>query len=139
MLFCVAWVIHKRKLQIFFYTCSEVWLTLIIFQLSCLSWVIFSVSWAYEDVSNHIFHSQFNQNKLVIPNRWQLIVKWAYFPKDFWYLLNSNILVSSEGIIALQKCLFSHTFLCDSRYFFSRGMETIQTIKITIIFSCYSS
>ena len=31
---------------------------------------------------------------------------------------NSNILVSSEGIIILQKSLFSHTFLCDSSLFF---------------------
>ena len=59
---------------------------------------------------------------------------------DFWYWLNSNILVSSEGIITLQKFLFSHTFLCDSSlFFFSKGMKTIQTIKIAIIFWCYSS
>ena len=35
---------------------------------------------------------------------------------DLW--LNSNILVSAEGIIMLQKVLFSHTLLCDSSLFF---------------------
>ena len=30
---------------------------------------------------------------------------------DFWYLLNSNILVSSEGITTSKKILFSYTFL----------------------------
>ena len=30
---------------------------------------------------------------------------------DFWYWLNSNILVPSGGIIVLQKSLFSHAFL----------------------------
>ena len=30
----------------------------------------------------------------------------------FWYGLNSNILVSLEGIIMLQKSLFSLTLLC---------------------------
>ena len=30
---------------------------------------------------------------------------------DFWYLLNSNILVSSEGITTSKKNLFSYTFL----------------------------
>ena len=33
---------------------------------------------------------------------------------DFWYCLNSNILVSSEGISTLQISLFLHAFLCDS-------------------------
>ena len=32
---------------------------------------------------------------------------------DFWYWLNSNILVSLEGVIILQKLLFSQTLLCD--------------------------
>ena len=37
---------------------------------------------------------------------------------DFWYWLNSNISVSSEGLIILQKSSFSHTFLCDASLFF---------------------
>ena len=47
---------------------------------------------------------------------------------DFWYWLNSNILVSSEGITMLQKSLFSHTFSWDS-HLFSVAKEWIQ-IKI---------
>ena len=31
-----------------------------------------------------------------------------------WLLIKFNILVSLEDIVALQKSLFSHTFLCDS-------------------------
>ena len=37
---------------------------------------------------------------------------------DFWYWLNSNNLVSWEGIITWQKSLFSHTLLWDSIEFF---------------------
>ena len=37
---------------------------------------------------------------------------------DFLHWLNSNILVSSEGLITLQKSLFSHTVLCYSSLFF---------------------
>ena len=37
---------------------------------------------------------------------------------DFWYSLNSNILVFSKGIIMLQKSLSSHTLLCDWTLFF---------------------
>ena len=36
---------------------------------------------------------------------------------DFWYWLNSNILVSSEGTKALQKYLFLQRFLWDSHLF----------------------
>ena len=52
----------------------------------------------------------------------------------FWYWLNFNILVSSTGIITLQKSSFPLIFLCDSNFFCSKGMKTIQTVKITIIF-----
>ena len=37
---------------------------------------------------------------------------------NFWYRINSNIFVSSEGITTLQKSLFSHSFLCNSSLFF---------------------
>ena len=37
---------------------------------------------------------------------------------DFWYWLNSNILMSSEGIISLQKCFFLRSFLCNSSFSF---------------------
>ena len=37
---------------------------------------------------------------------------------DLWYWLNSNILVSSEGMFLLQKSLFSNVFLCNSSFFF---------------------
>ena len=50
-----------------------------------------------------LFYYTFN---IWINNKWCL--------SDFWYWLNSNILVSSEGIITLQKNLLSHTFLCSS-------------------------
>ena len=40
----------------------------------------------------------------------------------FWYRLNSSILMSSEETTALQKSLFSHTFLWDLRLF-SVAME----------------
>ena len=33
---------------------------------------------------------------------------------DLWYWLNSNVLVSPEGIITLHKSLFPQTFWCDS-------------------------
>ena len=36
----------------------------------------------------------------------------------FWNWLNPSILVSSEGIFTLQKCLFLHAFFCDSSLFF---------------------
>ena len=36
---------------------------------------------------------------------------------DFWYWLNSNILVSSQGIIILRKSLFSHNLLCNWKLF----------------------
>ena len=42
---------------------------------------------------------------------------------DFHYLLNSNTLVYSKGIIMLQKPLFSYTFLCDSSLFFVLNEE----------------
>ena len=43
---------------------------------------------------------------------------------DFWYWLNSNILVSSaEGILML------HTLLWDSTFFCSKRLKTNQTIK----------
>ena len=37
---------------------------------------------------------------------------------DFWYCLNSYILVSAQGITALEKLIFLHTFLFDSGLFF---------------------
>ena len=43
-------------------------------------------------------------------------------------------LVSSTGIITLQKSSFPLIFLCDSSFFLSKGMKAIQTVKITIIF-----
>ena len=67
------------------------------------------------------------------------INKKQYFISNFWCWLNSNNLVSSEAIITLQKSLFLHTFLWDSSFFCSKGMKTIQVIKITIIFWCNSS
>ena len=45
---------------------------------------------------------------------------------DFWYWLNSKILVSSEGIKILQS-LFSHTLFIS--VFCSKRIKTIQTIK----------
>ena len=45
--------------------------------------------------------------------------KWCFIRFLIW--LNSNILVSPEGIITLQKSLFSRTFLCHSTLFF--GLE----------------
>ena len=57
---------------------------------------------------------------------------------DFWYWLNSDILVFSEGIIILQKSLFLHTFLCDSSLVFA--LKAIQAINaITVMFRCSSS
>ena len=36
---------------------------------------------------------------------------------DFWYRLTSNILVSSEDMLTLQKALFSHAVLFNSSFF----------------------
>ena len=41
--------------------------------------------------------------------------KWCFWLNWFW--LNCDILISSEGIITLQKSLFSHAFLCHSSLF----------------------
>ena len=45
---------------------------------------------------------------------------------DFLYCLKSDILTFSEGIIILQKSLFSNAF--------RKGMKTFQAIKITMTF-----
>ena len=43
--------------------------------------------------------------------------------------------MSSEGIKISQESLFLHTFLCESSFFFcSKGIKTIQAMKIVIIF-----
>ena len=41
--------------------------------------------------------------------------KWCFWLNWFW--LNCDILISSEGIITLQKSLFSNAFLCHSSLF----------------------
>ena len=53
---------------------------------------------------------------------------------DFWYWLDYNVLLYSEGIIILQKSLFSHTFLWDSSFFCCKRMKAIPKTKITVIF-----
>ena len=47
-------------------------------------------------------------------------------------------LVSSEGIIILQKYLFLHIFMSFKFVFCTKGTKTNQTIKITIIFCIIS-
>ena len=51
----------------------------------------------------------------IIHSRSALIIIGAL--SDFLYWFNSNILVSSEGIITLQKSLVLHYFLCNSSLF----------------------
>ena len=47
-------------------------------------------------------------------------------------------LVSSEGIIILQKYLFLHIFMSFKLVFCTKGTKTNQTIKITIFFCIIS-
>ena len=60
----------------------------------------------------------------------------------FLYRSNSNIFVSLEGIIILQKSFviyFPMLFYAVQVFFCCERIEEIQTIKITLIFKCYSS
>ena len=73
--------------------------------------VICSLTFAVDEFSGLLLHlSVFS----IIHSRSALIMNGAL--SDFLYWLNSIILVSSEGIMTLQKSLFSHTFVRDSSF-----------------------
>ena len=73
-----------------------------------ICWLTFAV----EEFSGLFLHPSIFS---IIHSRSAWIINGAV--SDFCYWSNSNILLSSEAIMTLQKSLFSRTFLCDSSFF----------------------
>ena len=73
----------------------------------CWRWIL-SIIFTSTNLVYHTF-------KIWINNKWYFI--------RFCNWLNSNALVSSEGITTLQKSLFLHTFLCNSSWFCCKRMK----------------
>ena len=78
--------------------CKTWWSMFAYFFCRWIFWIVFT--------SINLFYYTL---KIYINNNWCFV--------SFWYWLNSNILVSSGGIMMLQKSLFSHTSLSDLSVF----------------------
>ena len=86
-------------------------------------WNMLTYLWCRLDSELFLHLSAFS----VIDSRFAWIINRALSYFSYW--LNSDLLVSSEGIMMLQKSLFSHTFLCKWTFSFV-AKEWRQAIKL---------
>ena len=87
--------------------------------------------------STKLFHRIFNSVYIMLifyASKWRYCRHRKGALSDSQYWSKSNILVSSEGIITLQKSsVFTYYFMGFKFVFCSKRKKTIQTVKTTII------